>query len=79
MDKENVYRRDNEDSVRRKKERRQDFRKEKRGLPLLRWILITEVKRVDDKEAFLKRRRVIRGRWRIGIAEDLLMEERRTR
>lgn len=42
-----------------------------------RWVLIMEVEKVKDKKEVLEKRAELGRRWRVGVDEDLTMEERR--
>lgn len=42
-----------------------------------RWVLIMEMEKVRDKEEALEKAAEIGRRWRVGVDEDLTMEERR--
>lgn len=43
-----------------------------------KWVLLVEMEMLDRKEV-LKRGEEIGRRWRVGVDEDLTMEERRMR
>lgn len=42
-----------------------------------RWVLIMEVEKMKDKKEVLEKRAELGRRWRVGVDEDLTMEERR--
>lgn len=44
-----------------------------------RWVLIVELEELRDKEEVLRKGEKIRKLWRMGIDEDMSMEEKRRR
>lgn len=44
-----------------------------------RWVLLAEMVDLSDKREVLRRREEIGRRWRLGVDEDLTLEERRMR